>query len=66
MDNQSSFVLAFKHLGNDLVEGNDFRLDVRRKQLQCQVRGGQRARDRDALLLDFLDGEPRVATIIGP
>src|ERR1700732_5316737 len=34
MEDESSLVFALQHLRNNLVEGNDFSLDTRRKKLQ--------------------------------
>ena len=55
VDDQPGLVLAGEHFGNDLVEGNDYGLDLGREELQRQVGGGQRARDGDAHALDLVE-----------
>jgi len=57
VNDQSRFVFAFKNLGNDLVEWNNFRLDVRSEKLQRKVRCGQRARHCNDFGLHFVEGE---------
>src|SRR4029077_16637652 len=41
MDDESSFVLAFEDLRNNLVEGHNFCLHSWRKQLQGKIGGGE-------------------------
>ena len=57
VDDEASFVFAFHHLRDDLIEGHDLGLDSRREKPQRQVSGGQRARDRNLLVLDFARGK---------
>ena len=53
VDDESGFVLAIHDLRNDLVEGHDFGFNPGREKLQREIGGGQCARDRDFLALDF-------------
>ena len=57
VNDESGFVLAFEHLRNDLIEGNNFGFDAGSEQLQRQIGCGERARDRNALGLDFCRSE---------
>ena len=66
MNDQSSFVLSFEHLRNDLIERNDLGLDSGSKQLQREIRGRQRAGYGNALGLDFAVVNGRGETTIGP
>src|SRR5271168_1801279 len=53
MDDQSSFVLALKHLRNDLVERHNLSLYSGSKKLQRKIGGRERARDRNLFILDL-------------
>ena len=57
MNDQTGLVFSFQHLGDDLVEGNDFRFHPWSKKLQREVRGSERSGDGDALGLDFTCGK---------
>ena len=66
VDDQSGFVLARQHAGDDLIEGHDFGLDSGSEQFQRQIRGSKFAGDSDYFVLDFADRNARGAIIIGP
>ncbi len=67
MNDESGFVLAFEHLRNDLVEGDDFGFNSGGEELQGQISSGQRCRERRYVLpLISLSEYARGATIIGP
>src|SRR5205823_9533333 len=53
MNDEPGFVGAREDLRNDLIERDDLGPNARRKQPQCKIRRGQRARDSDSLLLDL-------------
>src|SRR5580700_6451385 len=53
VNDESGFVPALKHLGNDLVEGHDFDFDSGRKEPQGQISSREFSRYSDPLFLDL-------------
>src|SRR5438105_5167397 len=56
MDDEPGVVASFKNLRNDLIEWNDFGLDVGGKEFQDKIRVRQRSWNRDLLVLNLLGG----------
>ncbi len=66
VDDEAGVKIARDHFRNDLVKGNGDGFNLRREQLQSQIRGGQSAGNRDPHAPDFTAAIRWLATIMGP
>ena len=53
VNDESSLVLAFEYLRDDLIKGNHFGFHSGREQLQCEIGSGERAGHGDLASLDL-------------